>query len=679
MLDASSITCQITNVLGASSSDIDKDGDPDVLVFTKAGVRLYHNLGQFRFQIDQDFTSRHGGLGGTGGQFADMDNDGDLDLIIPDARRRDGQRGPVLLVNQWPQRGFLNALQTDPGSVLNGITIKRGASCSIADFTGNGRNDLLLAPYGQVPQLLENVTPGGHWIQLDLRGTETADKKTRSNNSAIGARVEIKTGAVIQQFTVGASTGAVTTAPLRIHAGLGANTKIDWLRILWPDAVLQAELELPVDRVTTITELQRKTSSCPYLFAWNGDRFEFVADFGGVGGLGYWLSPGNYAVPDPTEYMRIPQLKPRNGHYVLQCLTPLEEVTYLDEAKLIAVDHPQETEVYPNELMAVGVSPPSFEVFCVEETIQIERAVDHQGRDVTTNLQTLNRQYAGATDPDHRFHGLADRHFVELDFGQRLSALRPDRRYVLCLDGWVEYGYSSTNFAAYQAGLRLEAPTISVLRNGEWIDLYREVGYPAGINHMMTLDVTDSLYPTDRRIRISSNMELYWDRIFLGVHLDGRTQLHEEAVANAHLHHLGYPREYSPDGRQPNLCDYDNLDRSVAWKLMAGNYTRYGDVTALLDGPDDCFVIMGHGDEVTLRFAVDSFPPVPTGYQRTFLLKSDSFCKDMDLATAYPDTVGPLPFHGMSGYPYSAAESYPDTPQTRAYQRRYNTRRVGAP
>ncbi len=111
---------------------------------------------------------------------------------------------------------------------------------------------------------------------------------------------------------------------------------------------------------------------------------------------------------------------------------------------------------------------------------------------------------------------------------------------------------------------------------------------------------------------------------------------------------------------------------------MAGQYTRYGQVAKLLDQADDCFVIMGRGEELTLRFPAAAFGPIPKGHRRTFILKTDSFCKDMDLYTAYPNTVGPLPFHSMSGYPYGPDEQYPDTEKTRAYRRRYNTRRVRA-
>jgi len=694
LLEAEATQLAAQGVVSVTSGDPDKDGNRDLLIFTGRGVHLYANRGRFRFEIDREFADHFGPLGGTGGQFADLDNDGDMDIVIADAHRRDGSRGPVLLLNDWPRERFLDAAELDPGNLLAAIRTGGDASCVVADFTGNGRCDVLLAPSsgnrpgdttgntpdggsGRRPFLIENLTPGGHWIELDLRGTRPQDNKARSNNSAIGARVEIKTGRVFQQFTVGGPSGPVSMGPLRIHAGLGENAKVQWLRVLWPDAVLQAEMELAADRVVEITELPRKTSSCPYLFAYNGERFEFVADFGGVGGLGYLVSPGIYAPPDPTEYLPIPGLKPLDGQYVLQALTLLEEVTYFDQARLIVVDHPSSTQVYPNEMMAIGVPPPAFEVFCIKDPIDAQRAVDHRGVDVTEQVRRIDRRYAGATDLDHRFTGVAEDHFVELDFGDRLNDLASDARLVLFLHGWVEYGYSSTNFAATQAGIRLRAPSIHVLRGGRWVELFREVGYPAGVRHLMTLDVTGKIRPGDRRIRISSNMEIYWDRIFLGVHLDDESiELKEVAAEGADLHFRGYPREYSPDGRHPNLSDYHNMDATAAWKLMAGDYTRFGEVAELLEDADDRFVIMGHGEELTLRFPAEAVGPVPPGRRRSFILKTDSFCKDMDLYTAHGDTLEPLPFHGMSGYPYGPNEHYPDDEKTRQYRRQYNTRRV---
>ncbi len=680
ILKAEMTGLKVKNVLSATSGDPDKDGDRDLLVFTKKGSQLFVNRAGFSFSRHQGFAARFARLGGTGGQFVDIDNDGDLDIIIPDAFRRDRSRGPALLINDWPNDNFINILEIDPGNLLAAITIKTNASCVAADFTGNGRCDILLAPTNEKPFLVENVTPGGHWIEIDLRGTRKQDKKSRSNNSAIGARVEVKAGTISQQYVIGSSSGPVSMPPHRIHAGIGQYTKVDWLRIMWPDAVLQAELELPANQVVIIEELQRKVSSCPHLFAWDGSHFKFVSDFGGMGGVGYLIAPDVYSKPDPTEYVPVFDIKPLDGEYIFQALEPIEEVVYFDEAKLIAVDHPVDTKVYPNEMMAINASPPPFELFCFKDIIEPIRAVDHRGIDVTDKIRLIDRRYAGATKLDTRFIGFADDHFIELDFGDRLEEVSHQSRLILFLYGSVEYPYSATNFAASQAGVHLSAPSIHVFRDGVWVELFHEVGYPAGIQHMMTLDVTGKILPRDRRIRISGNMELYWDQIFMAPTIeDSELHLTEISTKSADLHFLGYPQEYSPDGQLPTLYDYDNVDRAIAWKIMEGNYTRYGDVTELLNKADDCYVIMGRGEEITLRFDADAFGPIQNGYRRSFILKTDSFCKDMDLYSAYPDTVEPLPFHSMTNYPYGLNEKYPDDKRHRDYHKRFNTRRIERP
>ncbi len=461
LLDAAATGLKVNRAVSAICGDPNKDGRPDVLIFTGDEVRLFLNRGQFHFEEDQEFARRFSKLGGTSGQFVDIDDDGDLDLVIADAHRRDGTRGPVLLINDWPRQRFLDAAEVDPGNLLSAIKFKGDASCVAADFFGHGRCDILLAPSGGKPMLVENVTRGGHCVEIDLVGTKEQDKKTRSDHSAVGARVEVKSGMISQQYLVGACSGAVSMPPLRVHAGIGDNTKVDWLRVFWPDCVFQGETELAGDRLFQISETQRKLVSCPHLFAWNGSRFELVCDFGGMGGLGYLTGPGKYNTPDPIEYVRIPQLVPRGDEYVLQVLEPLEEVTYLDEVKLIAVDHPAGTEVYPNEMMAVNTPRPPFELLCIKNAIEPVRAVDHRGVDVTEAIRHLDRQYAGVTELDRRFTGFAKEHFVELDFGDRLAKTSKDARLILFLQGSVEYDYSTTSFAAAQAGIRLKAPSIS--------------------------------------------------------------------------------------------------------------------------------------------------------------------------------------------------------------------------
>jgi hypothetical protein len=118
-----------------------------------------------------------------------------------------------------------------------------------------------------------------------------------------------------------------------------------------------------------------------------------------------------------------------------------------------------------------------------------------------------------------------------------------------------------------------------------------------GLQHTMTVDFRQ-VGGGHQRLRISTNMELFWDCIFVARILDAASlSVQTAAVENGDLHYLGYPREYSPDGRLPNLYDYENIDGALPWKLMGGDYTRYGEVTGLLERADDCFVIMGRGED----------------------------------------------------------------------------------
>jgi hypothetical protein len=88
------------------------------------------------------------------------------------------------------------------------------------------------------------------------------------------------------------------------------------------------------------------------------------------------------------------------------------------------------------------------------------------------------------------------------------------------------------------------------------------------------------------------------------------------------------------------------------------------------------FVIAKPGDEIALSFDAASLPPLHVGYQRTFLLYADGFSKEMNIRSATPDSLGPLPFHGMSAYPLGDGERYPADAAHVRYLDQHNTRVV---
>jgi len=176
-------------------------------------------------------------------------------------------------------------------------------------------------------------------------------------------------------------------------------------------------------------------------------------------------------------------------------------------------------------------------------------------------------------------------------------------------------------------------------------------------------------------------MRVYWDQIFITEPLEEgpmaeKVKLSEIKPAGAHLHRRGFPREHSPDGRDPKIYDYGILDNTQPFKVMTGDYTRFGRVTDLVGRTDDRFVIFGKGEEVSLEFGTKGLPEVPRKFKRSFLLYASGYCKDMDPHTAFGETVEPLPFKGMSAYPYPEGERYPDDPEHQEYRKTWNTRRL---
>jgi hypothetical protein len=97
-------------------------------------------------------------------------------------------------------------------------------------------------------------------------------------------------------------------------------------------------------------------------------------------------------------------------------------------------------------------------------------------------------------------------------------------------------------------------------------------------------------------------------------------------------------------------------------------------VEDLLRQPDDRMVVMGSGDEIRMRFPAAGLPALPSGWRRDYLLLVDGWAKDADANTAFSQSVLPLPFHGMSRYPYPEGEHFPDDEAHQAYRREYLTR-----
>ena len=179
--------------------------------------------------------------------------------------------------------------------------------------------------------------------------------------------------------------------------------------------------------------------------------------------------------------------------------------------------------------------------------------------------------------------------------------------------------------------------------------------------------------PGSREVRILTNMRIYWDQVLVDSSGGGfPTVLTRIEPAVADLHWRGFSAESTPDGREPYGYNYAKVSAESPWKQLIGSYTREGDVRPLLREVDDLFVVSRPGDEIALSFDASALPPLRAGTGRTFLLYVDGYSKEMDINSASPDSVEPLPFHAMTKYPYGPGERYPH----REAVEKYNTRVV---
>jgi hypothetical protein len=192
----------------------------------------------------------------------------------------------------------------------------------------------------------------------------------------------------------------------------------------------------------------------------------------------------------------------------------------------------------------------------------------------------------------------------------------------------------------------------------------------------LVVDLTGKFAGASREVRILTNMRVYWDQIQVAEGGDAPSKLTRLDPASATLRWRGFSAEVRPDGREPLSYDYARVSSASPWMAFTGSFTREGDVRELLKGADDMFVVSRAGDEISLSFDAAALPALPAGWTRTFLLYADGFSKEMNIHSASPDEVAPLPFHGMRRYPYEASEAGRLTPERRAYVERYNTRVV---
>ena len=652
--------------VGVVAFDFNKDGWMD-LAFTHAGapgISLWRNVdGKHLERVPLPDFGWHAGWGISA---IDYDNDGWLDLV---ATGESSTGGEIRLLRNLGAKGWADVTKEVH---LDAVKFSQPRALAVADFSGNGDADLVVTQLSGPPVVLRNEGGNQHnWMSIDL-------KPLADNKNGIGTKVEIYAGALYQKWEVQGASGYLGQNAPSILAGLGEEKNAEVVRLLWPTGVPQDEINLAAKKMQSIAELDRRGSSCPVLFSWNGKEYEFIADMIGPGVVGHWVGPGERGVaerdvPDPDEYLKVgaDSVRPLHGMLSFRFMEPMEETVYLDQLRLLAIDHPAAYEVFPNERFVSNPPFPEFRVIAAQDAHSPVGAWDEHGKDVLSLISQRDRKYV--TDFEGLpFAGFAKLHWVELDLGKWDEA-KPLR---LIIDGYTDYFTATSMYAADQAGVKVIAPYVEALdANNKWTRVVEDMGFPAGLERTMITDLTGKLPRGTRRIRIVSNLKIYWDAIRIDQTAEVREiRTAEVPLARASLEFLGYPREIRLTPASDTTYSFTNRSMTGPYAHAEGNYTRYGDVLDLLSAADDRFVVFGSGEGIKLDFDPRSLPVLPGGWVRDYFFYANGFEKDLDFYAAYAFSVEPLPRHTLLPYPYPAGKEYPDDAQHLGYQLEYNTR-----
>jgi len=649
--------------VGITVLDYNKDGWMDIAV-THAGapgLTLWRNaegvnhIGRRFERVELPLKDVIRGWGVTP---VDIDNDGWIDL----AAIVETKAGPCVKV--FRNRG--DGTFEDVSKAIGLDKVKLTAPRGLIVVEDNGAADLIVTQLNAPPVLLRNV--GGnknHSVRLDLTGF--ADNKT-----ALGVKVEVFAQGHWQKWELAGASGYQTQGPPQILVGLGDADHIDLLRILWPTVVLQDEIDLPHTPVIAMKEADRRGSSCPVLFAWNGHKYKLVTDVIGAAVVGHWFTPTRRNTPRPGEWIKVDgdALAPVNGKMSLRFIEPMEEVNYIDQLRLLAVDHPENVEVNPDERFLDDPPFATGRVVASEGARLPVGAWDGDGRDVLERLSKRDHKFASGFTPTP-YDGFANLHALTLDLGD-VKQVAPLK---LLMTGYVNYFSATSLYAAWQAGVKPVSPFVEAqMPDGSWQRIADDAGFPAGLERTIVVDLSGKLPAGARRIRLMSNLEIYWDQVLIDQSANAQATSAELPLARATLHFRGYPTQI--EGASPGDLDYDydRVSLTGPFQHQRGNYTRMGDVTPLLTNISDRYVIFGSGEEIAAEFDATKLPALPAHWKREYFFYADGFVKDMDWWDASPFNVAQLPFHAMSEYPYPDTEKFPQDANSLDYQLNWNDR-----
>ncbi|MCC6234485.1 MAG: VCBS repeat-containing protein [Verrucomicrobiales bacterium] len=585
----------------------------------------------------------------------DFDNDGWLDILgVSDTGCR-----------AWRNLGEGGLKDVTVALGFDRLPPMRLVSVLAADLDSDCDTDLVLAVDGGGLRVLRN--DGGsanRQVKLRLLGT-------RSNASGLGLRIEL---------VAGNWRALRTVHQLPVEIGIGRHDKIDTLNVRWFDT-MSTDVDTPVTRCEqlSLVELVRPTGSCPYLYRWDGEQFTFVTDLLGAAPVGLPVAERRYIEADPDELAWIGderQFRPRNGAYAVQITEELREVLYLDEAKLVVVDHPMDVEVHPTDKLVPGRPFPPTDLAFLHHRQPLRGATNLAGQDVTRALQEIDQAMVSPLRlrPDQQ-RGYAEPHGMVMDFGP-LDRSRP---WVLALTGWLRFGGGMANMAASRdPSVPFPFPILEAETPQGWVPVDVTAGAPCGKTKTILVDLAGRLPEGTTRLRLTAGFEIHWDRaaMFERVPDTVAHQITRLAPDRTDLQWRGYSEFRDLPWTQPLTPDHGKVRAWPDWRITPSGWcTRYGAVDELIAQRDGGLALINGGDALTLEFEASRLPEKPAGQRRSFFLFTVGWDKDADFHVVQGDRVEPLPWEGMDDQQYGTQVRPPHPGD--ALNQRYNTRWVG--
>jgi hypothetical protein len=402
------------------------------------------------------------------------------------------------------------------------------------------------------------------------------------------------------------------------------------------------------------------SGSCPSLFVWNGTDYAYTSEVSdGAGWLGYldhFQPDGSmvFSYNYPFDYIKLDNsiLKAKNGLYEMKITEMSDEIFYLDSAKIVAIDHPANTDVFSTTSTFIYPLVGQGTMYTVSKNLAPPvSAVNGSGQSVLPLISKMDGAFTQGTRWTWNN--------ITLNLGD-LSSAKEIKLVVGAKIVWPTTSAGGTNFMKYanQPGIMPSPPPFMEVKaaNGSWIRVpdERQFPLPDVTDEVFVVNLT-GLFPTNNyELRINTYQDIRFDYIAVDTSVQQNISVHNISPTYANL------QQEFPTGSN-----------------STGSFTRFGDVLPLLISADDKFVIGREGDTVSLQFPVDK-TPVSDGMVRDYFLVTSCWFKGTGLSYM-SFTVNPLPFQAMTSFPYPSNETYPYDAAHNDYLRTYNTRTINLP